>query len=541
VTSRLAYKSHSTAIYFDGFLPPSKVPERYKRTIQASKELEMYHASQITGVTTTPSPDSSWSAVELLPERKAATAKDGRTPSPALLVPAIIEALSASSTYGPLTEVVPGEADGYCAYRVQREGGIVITQDSDLLLYDLGMSGGVVWFDDIELKEQFLGLQPQLFALRFTPSRIARRLGLPSHGMLRFGFHTSFEPTASAQRLATMAKSAIPAPGMTDADFDAFAETYRGPPFLADEPQSLANTSNSATASYLDTRISEVVLQCELIHSDPANSPNSIRPVRVFLPLLLDDPTRCSAWESSGRIRELGYYVLQKAIPDRLLAFSEVKRLQRLPKESIGNKVLADPQDLQSFQQLLRSIAAVREGDVLQWVVLAVHQDILWAIEAGKTISSSVSTLQELAAGRIGISSWKYMHLVAQVVATVYSCRMLYQMLEHCSIKLAGEEGDTTHALQITLKGLPRLADFPSCTTLTDIVKKLQDGEALSFLLGQFASNDRVVQQLQEVLHPPRKREKKRLARVAKPATPAATSKLRGSHNMYELLAATEA
>ena len=73
-----------------------------------------------------------------------------RLPKPPFLVPAVIEALRNSQDWAPLIQVVPGEADTYCAQDVRQNGGIVLTSDSDLLVQDLGADGRVSFFWDVE-------------------------------------------------------------------------------------------------------------------------------------------------------------------------------------------------------------------------------------------------------------------------------------------------------------------------------------------------------------------------------------------------------
>ena len=87
------------------------------------------------------------------------------------------------SKYSTVTKMVPGEADPYCARRARRKGGIVFTSDSDLLIYDLGKHGSVVYFSDLELHvrdgDDVSDVHVCIHANEFRPHAITQRLRLP--------------------------------------------------------------------------------------------------------------------------------------------------------------------------------------------------------------------------------------------------------------------------------------------------------------------------------------------------------------------------
>lgn len=57
---------------------------------------------------------------------------------PWFLVPAIIDALRKHEQYWGVTRLVSGEADRFCAEDVCKQGGTVLTSDSDLLVHNFG-------------------------------------------------------------------------------------------------------------------------------------------------------------------------------------------------------------------------------------------------------------------------------------------------------------------------------------------------------------------------------------------------------------------
>ena len=76
---------------------------------------------------------------------------------PSFLVPSLLEGLR-ESRYAGVTEMVAGEAEAYCArylrMQMQTDRGIILSNDSDCLLYDIGDHGAVVFIYDISFTYQ---------------------------------------------------------------------------------------------------------------------------------------------------------------------------------------------------------------------------------------------------------------------------------------------------------------------------------------------------------------------------------------------------
>jgi hypothetical protein len=122
------------------------------------------------------------------------------------LVPAVLESLVASTQYRDITEVVPGEADLYCAKYLKQNGGIIFTGDSDLLVHDLGADGAVSLFRDVEFPsiDNFDTLCTKLF----QQSTIVDRLALPkSHGLHALAFEMTMDNHCTFPKLLAQAKS----------------------------------------------------------------------------------------------------------------------------------------------------------------------------------------------------------------------------------------------------------------------------------------------------------------------------------------------
>ncbi|MBE3046072.1 hypothetical protein IMZ48_26735, partial [Candidatus Bathyarchaeota archaeon] len=125
------------------------------------------------------------------------------TPPPnPFLVQAIIDTLKLSPRYGPITHTVPAEADSFCAEAARiTQDAVILTGDSDLLVYDIG-SSSVVFLDDIRLSDG--DTPPSCF--KFSPLALEARLNLldtgPVQGLRRFAFELIERPYATLLQLS---------------------------------------------------------------------------------------------------------------------------------------------------------------------------------------------------------------------------------------------------------------------------------------------------------------------------------------------------
>ncbi len=174
-------------------------------------------------------------------------------PKPPFLVPAVIEILKSCRTWGPLVEVVPGEADMFCAEDIRRYGGLLITGDSDLLITDLGPHGNVSFLADIVAANPSDKSQG-LVASKFSLNTINATLGLNNVGGLsRVAFEkvrcrVSFE--VALQRVRNSMDGALEL-----SEFKTFMEEYSMKEYLPkDHPV-------KRILSTLDPRIAEIAIQ----------------------------------------------------------------------------------------------------------------------------------------------------------------------------------------------------------------------------------------------------------------------------------------
>ncbi|CAD0010158.1 unnamed protein product [Aureobasidium pullulans] len=227
-------------------------------------------------------------------------------PAPPFLVPAVIEMLL-ESRYSSLVAVIPGEADAYCAEAARQHGGVIFTSDSDLLVHDLGKSGKVILFrdlDTIHLPSRGKCLKTQ----EYHPAGIAKRFELPN--LVKLAFFMSQDHHKSLTENIRLAGKDTP----MSAGFAEFAEEYGSLPKLSKLAmvETIDKPNVSKILARLDPRISEIVhlvrvKENQEAPSDLQDSDN----LNMYLPYLIDDPTRTSAWRSGVSIRAQAYSLLR--------------------------------------------------------------------------------------------------------------------------------------------------------------------------------------------------------------------------------------
>ncbi|KAK0637235.1 XPG domain containing-domain-containing protein [Bombardia bombarda] len=474
-----------TAIFFDGFLPKSKQPERVQRVMKVSRDLCNYHKAFLTNVPqerphvaeTAPPP------VDLFPTAWGGEASK-KPPPPPFLVPAVIDALRRSSQYGPLTKVVPGEADGFCAHHVRLHGGAVLTSDSDLLVHQLGPDGSVIFFGDIDVDSESVVLT----ALQYRTSDICKSLAIkPDDGLLNLAFELIMDPHISLDQALERCRKET---GIAKFpyDYSEFIKQYLTP--------EVATNIEVEDDLGMDPRISEIALQHVFGSSakkapSPTKTSNTSRPqdgeLAMYLPFLLDSPSRTSAWESSKRIRQLAYSLLQQSTQDVTVihSVSEFRRLQSL---SAGVRVeVPPPSSIDAEATALLDVLSKVETSVTPapetvWMNLSIYQDIILTMGQGKTSRPlGVELLSQEAAKKFDPYSWDSLHFLAQAQATYYSLRMLKQMLDF-TLRHTGDVAASVSKLARSISLLPSLSEFPSPRNFEGMLRRVNEAGGLACL-----------------------------------------------------------
>ncbi|RDW77208.1 hypothetical protein BP6252_05261 [Coleophoma cylindrospora] len=418
-----------TKIYFDGFLPATKFDTRSQRMASYTNQVIVYNQIH----TEIPFRNLPRKEPQLFSGPTVRT-NFAKLPAVPFLVPAVLEALLNCERYRDITEVVPGEADLYCARYLEQHGGTVITGDSDLLIHNLGSDGAVSFFKEIEVKSD--GKNELLYFQVYHPAAIAERLSLPSsHGLQSLAFEIVMDPHASFRKVvqnALILKSVKEHKNM----YKDFIQEYTPSGISVVDP----HVGVRSILKELDPRISEFVLQFRF-YSEIAGRPLSsieenAKDIHVFLPFLLDCPVRTNAWEISTATRQLAYGLINASLP-RQQTFTVFEH-RRQQKESTGRE-LSVPECSELDEACLTVIRLIERLESKipklsgfdKWLAMAVYQDLDLAASYGKVALSRglVQMYKKQSFAHDGTLSWDSLHFLAQIQGSYYSFRMVKQLL----------------------------------------------------------------------------------------------------------------
>lgn len=365
-------------------------------------------------------------------------------PAAPFLVPAILEALSASPEYAEVFEVVAGEADLYCARYIREHGGCVITSDSDLLVHDLGPDGSVTFFRDIsQTSTKGFG---SISTIQYKLNDIATRLELPpQHGIRALAYEMHLDKHATLPQLLQRAQKEESIKSSKNL-YNEFCAEYKPLPLLetvrvtADiqpAPEGL-----SELLSKLDPRTSEYVLQfpqlakvADVRFDKSVMHPGQRAGVEVFMPFLIDCPTRTSGWEMSTAYRQLAYGLLNCVVPEieRITTVLEIRR----QTTGGGGREWALP-TIDQIEEACADIVEILKGikslcqtasNVVLWDALALRQELTWSNEEGRK-SLATTVIEHNNQFDSTRPTWDIVHLAAQLHGHHYSFRMMRQIME---------------------------------------------------------------------------------------------------------------
>lgn len=490
--------SNRKRIYFDGFLPPAKLDVRYQRLIRNTQQLEKYHKQYASGLRYRLSSTNRTTSTSFpfgdAPQRPSFT----KLPPPSFLVPSIIEALQNSNKYNHLVAIVPGEADTYCASYVSRYGGIVLTGDSDLLVHEIGTDSSVSFFQDVEVTSEAVpwALQSRIFHV----GSIIKRLRLPpSYGIRALAFEIFIDCHGSFRKLLKQAVT-LTAINRYERLYEDFIEEYLPVNIdVATSDSALVKPSVVKTAlQALDPRICEYVLQfpyfmrCLGISQPSSVFEDNAENINIFLPFLIDSPSRTNAWEMSTSVRQLAYGCINSILPaeERRASVFEHKRQANtshgreweIPEAS--DILAASTEVLKFLDESRTQLEGTSVSD--SWTSIALIQDAEWSesidkVSLGKKVLAGLRILDpDDTSRKTSEWDWDKIHVMAQIQASYYSFRILKQMITFL-ILIGGRGSVPGPLLQLNdrLQDLPILNDldgFEKLDTTLATMKKLTLG-----------------------------------------------------------------
>ncbi|KAF4919261.1 hypothetical protein CGCVW01_v008049 [Colletotrichum viniferum] len=446
------------AIYFDGFLPPSKIPVRLDRILRTSTQLKLFHSTFPNACSAKQVSATHHRQPPLFPT-DAPKREQPLTPPPPFLVAAVVDKLSQTDKYADLVRLVPGEADAYCADDVLKNGGTIVTSDSDLTIHDLN-EGAVVFFKDLHIGSA--DGKDGLLALKFCPSDVEKRLKLPEgQGMRRFGYELSKSSRPKFSQVLESCKGDVADPE----DFHSFCKPYEA---LDTTDWSAVPVLGSLKNPKLDARLSEIVLQFVGYSGASAASSEEkgAEGCMMCLPPLLDCPARASAWDSSASVRQLAYSLASLLKPGASPPVREYRRVYNGMNQ--GKNIIILPRtSIKDYTDFLYdTLSQVKDGlgkaDSL-WQTVALQQVLACSKVDGKfdVCVGAVKQALSVEAGS-GLIPWDVVHLSAQVQAMLYSFRLLSQVLVLLDVVKPAKVPKGLGRLRDLLESLPSLTEWPT-------------------------------------------------------------------------------
>ncbi|KAJ5162837.1 Small-subunit processome Utp21 [Penicillium coprophilum] len=473
--TRLGVKIHK--ICFDGALPVSKREIRFSRIEKLRHRLELARRNLSLPVTpkcrdVMPTERGQVWCSRGLPQRRKGL------PENPFMVSAVFEDLRnrwnreqirkevdddicclADTDYpwAEITVMVPGEADVECASVAKLTGCAVLTDDSDLLLHDLGQHGAVLFLDSVQTSTGVWDpAEPDIRGLRICPHSLSGRLGISS--VQWFAYELQRNVHMSFAELTRISKESSQATELSS-EYLEFLREYQ---HETTDNEVVHGARQSLQP--LDPRVSELFWQYEL----PSIYCLGEQP-HVYLGILNEDSSRRCAWEQGRTYRSLGYslFNLSRPVTNRFAAVHEfVRRGGRIVAEEItlsGTKTVASDMDLVR-RRLATAHAAFDEGLSAEsfWFLFALSD--IYRDGAGTTTIPSGKELESfLTKGYMAQSTkWTDIHLLAQIQAALYSLRILKQLLD---IAASGDDLNESSSL---------LADLPPLHIMMSRQKMIQ-------------------------------------------------------------------
>ena len=439
-------------MYFDGLLPPQKRPVRISRLESYLTQLIKFHSDYPNGLRVEPSTlkPVTITSKDLFDVARPVTKQlRGLSASP-FLVPAIMDTLSISK-YADVMQVVHGEADSFCAYQAFEHGGIVMTSDSDLLVYDLGMQGGVAFFNQIEIQNHNESKCHVIAAPLFRPHEIAKKLSIDSISCLAFKLKA--DPSITLREAARRSKKPL-----TEEDSLSYSR------FMIEYAASIDNLqaglphceSCVSRNQLLDPRISEFVLQC-------LSAVENV--VHMYLPFLIDDPSRLSAWDVASSLRCFSYSILIHAGTggDLPLIHEYGRRGYRVASTKVETLNLS--QIIEYAKSMNSRLTAIKASlgsasSTVFWKCFGLSILISWYYDNGRKLPNVNDISNMLYRNGAKKVTWEIIQLSAQFQAVTYSLRLAKHILHYLLCKTSYALGVHLVELCRALNNLPLLNEL---------------------------------------------------------------------------------
>lgn len=324
---------------------------------------------------------------------------------------------------------MPGEADSFCAAaaRNSHHSTVILTNDSDLLVHDLGSQGDVVLMNQIGLcvesgnKKHLKGCETIRVNL-FSMHSIAERLSFQN--LIRLAFEIRNDPSTTLHAAIQRTKG----PESDATAFEEFLHEYEEVSLQSLRPLISTRAENPGPGNqqerYLDPRISELVIQ--------VTSYTRSVPPRMYLPVLIEDPLRTSVWTTSTDHRTFAYSCLRLFISIE----TDHKSVQEVFRK--GDRIGVTPIDTLNESETLAYASLlfqrIHKTSVICRKDIASYGFWRWyAVSQVWTSDMSEEAWSSMLKGRRDATfwTWRDVQLDACVQAVLYSLRIIRQILQY--------------------------------------------------------------------------------------------------------------
>lgn len=467
----------SERIYFDGGLPLSKRETRLERLEKSRSKLENFcfatlggfklpsvrkggHRIEPSSVFSKQPQSSKFSVIPENPFMMAAVIEDleirWNWQSIADYSPGVLDGISDPGAYpwASISHVVPGEADSHCAGIAKSCGAAVLTGDSDLLVYDLGPNGSVIFFDSLDTAGNSNRNHPQVKGTEMCPDKITKQLGMRS--FQRFAFELKQDRFSNMATVIRRSQGENPVTE-SSASYLAFLKEYGPSPELS----CVGGGFNQTQTNTLDPRVSELLPQFEDtgLNSDSEH-------VLSYLPILIENHNRRCAWVNGSDIRILAYSLLNLSMPEkqrRSMVLEHVRRGHRIYPTRIQflSRDEVEPIAEALLQRLKLTLSHNNPTCLGSWRLIALLD--IYSGLAEDSIPSRGYLRKFFESGYTEEKlQWDDIYLHAQIQSFLYSLRMLKQLV---SVALSGlngrvkELGDQLHDVLAQLPPMRALSE----------------------------------------------------------------------------------
>lgn len=447
-------------IYFDGYLPSHKRSTRLERLETSLRKLLECRQRYVDASICKKKKWNGQQSTSVVLQSASFTPTTFRGLPPAtFIVSAILDAICGSK-YVAVCNVVPGEAEVYCATTAKETDAIILSNDSDLFVHDLGCNGAFVYLSSADLRandgndeDLRKGCSQTIRLSVFRPRDIAERLGLDNLHQLAFEFQK--------RHSSTLPGAVEAAKRHQDREHEAYQRFLRGyitEPSVFESQQfseeSLARISTHG--KFLDPRTSEVI--CQLESKDQQT-------VHAYLLCLIEDPARSSAWLVSSGHRYFAYSIYKTMCNDHPEASSTViVELTRRGQDFVAQEVPLLSHDsvidfaLRLHKQLDEYFTHFsRIYKPVVWRLYALSQVYHWYLNTSRTPPSREALTRAMTGTYKPRPTWDDIHLSAQIQAVLYSLRMIKQILAYTAAATNNPLNQILLGLAAIVEDLPKI------------------------------------------------------------------------------------